>query len=246
MQLRFSESNSNMTTREELDKLLPSLRKLWASKITAPSSVVQEKDRRDKSAKGPIWISRCSVPPPPEEDLQQLIFKVINHLAPEKGSVLHDSPSPVAVSAEWLGARKGVDKAAPEPEMNEAAKFESLSDEVGPNAPVVLFLHGGNMTYVCLMDARDDGIADHGRQNGRSRHISTNAPATCKTWRCALLHAGISPLPETHLSFRASRQPGSVPLSHSTPSWRSSPGYRCLQHPGSGRELWLCPHVRIN
>jgi hypothetical protein len=135
-----------MTTREELDKLLPSLRKLWASKITAPPSAVQEKDRRDKPAKGPIWISRCSVPPPPEADLQEMVFKAIDHLAPEKNTILHHSPSPVAVPAEWLGTRKGVDKTTPEPEISETAKLHSLSEEVGPNAPVVLFLHGGNMT----------------------------------------------------------------------------------------------------
>jgi hypothetical protein len=135
-----------MTTRAELDKLLPSLRKLWASKITAQPSVIQEKDRRHKPAKGSIWVSRCSVPPPPEADLQDLVFKAIDHLVPEKDSILHDSPSPVTISAEWLGTRKGVDKATPEPEINETAKFHSLSEEVGPNAPVVLFLHGGNMT----------------------------------------------------------------------------------------------------
>jgi hypothetical protein len=135
-----------MTTRDELNKLLPSLRKIWAAKITAPPSVVQEKDRRDKPAKGPIWISRCTIPPPPEADIQSLIFKAIDHLAPEKSSTLHDEPTNVAIFAEWLGARKDVDKLTPEPEISETAKFQALNKNVEPNTPLLLFFHGGNMT----------------------------------------------------------------------------------------------------
>lgn len=94
---------------------------------------------RDPGIRGPIWVSKVTLPQP-EDDIQDAVFKAIEAL--NVGGETFDIPGVGPVEAEWTGYRKGVDKKAPQPEISEEEKYKELRKEASADS-VILYFHGG-------------------------------------------------------------------------------------------------------
>ncbi|KAL5339173.1 Alpha/Beta hydrolase protein [Aspergillus crustosus] len=104
-----------------------------------PVGKQQKGTLRDPGIKGPLWVSKITIPQP-EIDVQDAVIKAFEEL--KSGGETYTIPGVVPVEAEWTGYRSGVDKNAPELDISEDEKFEHLKKE-NDSDMVVLYLHGG-------------------------------------------------------------------------------------------------------
>ncbi len=119
------------------------------SMLDGPQTTITKQQRRlnrdDAPVKGRMWISRYTMPPPPEDDARQALIRAIEDL--KEGSESFTPPSMDPVSAEWTGYRANVAKDAPEPSISESEKFAGLMKEVTSDV-TILYFHGG-AHYLC-------------------------------------------------------------------------------------------------
>ncbi|KAL4868888.1 hypothetical protein BDV12DRAFT_208949 [Aspergillus spectabilis] len=104
-----------------------------------PVGKQQKGTLRDPGIKGPLWVSKVTIPQP-EIDVQDAVIKAIEEL--KDGGETYDIPGVTPVEAEWTGYRSGVDKNAPELDISEEEKYEYLKKE-NDSDMVVLYFHGG-------------------------------------------------------------------------------------------------------
>ncbi|OOF99833.1 hypothetical protein ASPCADRAFT_126728 [Aspergillus carbonarius ITEM 5010] len=107
--------------------------------FTSPVGKQQKDSLRDPGIKGPMWVSKVTLPRP-EDDVQDAVIKAIEDL--KVGGETYNIPGVVPVEAEWTGYRNGVGKNAPQPDLSEEAKYEELRKESKADM-VILYLHGG-------------------------------------------------------------------------------------------------------
>ena len=100
----------------------------------------QESSALDPQAKGPIWVSRVTLPPPQEDDVRQALFKTIDILS--TNSEIYTKPTSAPVKGEWVGHRRNVDGQAPEPALSEREKYTGLMSDVSSTV-TILYVHGG-------------------------------------------------------------------------------------------------------
>ncbi|KAI5295970.1 hypothetical protein KEM52_006247 [Ascosphaera acerosa] len=91
-----------------------------------------------------MWISKVTVPKPPEDDVRVHLLNVVDALGSAQGGVpsTYISPDLVPVEAEWVGHRAGVDPKEPLPDVSDAELYRRLMSEVKEDV-TVLYLHGG-------------------------------------------------------------------------------------------------------
>ncbi|PWY92395.1 hypothetical protein BO70DRAFT_376080 [Aspergillus heteromorphus CBS 117.55] len=105
----------------------------------------QQKDSiRDPGIKGPMWVSKVTLPQP-ENDVQDAVIKAIEDL--KVGDETYSIPGVAPVEAEWTGHRSGVEKNTPQPDISEEAKYEELCRE-STDETVILYFHGG-IYFLC-------------------------------------------------------------------------------------------------
>ncbi|RHZ66891.1 alpha/beta hydrolase [Aspergillus thermomutatus] len=104
-----------------------------------PVSKQQKGSMRDPGIKGPMWVSKVTLPQP-ENDVQDAVIKAIEEL--KSGGETYDIPGVGPVEAEWTGYRKGVGKNAPQPDMSEEEKYRKLRSDADADM-VILYFHGG-------------------------------------------------------------------------------------------------------
>ncbi len=104
-----------------------------------PLSKIQHLSLKDPGVKGPLWISRVTMPAP-EDDVRQALFRAIDGL--KEGAETYTVPELKSVEAEWTGYRANVSANAPEPSITEGEKYLNLMKEVSSSV-TVLYLHGG-------------------------------------------------------------------------------------------------------
>lgn len=107
--------------------------------FSMPVSKQQKGSMRDPGIKGPMWVSKITLPQP-ENDVQDAVFKAIEDL--KQGGETYEIPGVGPVEAEWTGHRRDVDKNAPQPEISEEEKYRELRKEA-PADMVILYFHGG-------------------------------------------------------------------------------------------------------
>jgi hypothetical protein len=105
-----------------------------------PVSKQQEASKRDPGIKGPMWVSKVTLPAP-EDAVKVAVIKAINELK-MSGSETFEIPSVLPVEAEWTGYRSGVNKHAPQPDLSEEEKYRELKKEAKSDM-VILYIHGG-------------------------------------------------------------------------------------------------------
>ncbi|KAL1617055.1 hypothetical protein SLS54_008050 [Diplodia seriata] len=116
-----------------------------------PPTITEQQNTttRIPEVKGPMWVSKVTMPAPPEDDVLQKLLQAINDMK-TTGTEQYTVPPLLPVSGEWHGHRANAAKDAPEPAgLSEADKYARLMQEAGSDA-VVLYFHGG--AYY-LMDA---------------------------------------------------------------------------------------------
>ena len=129
----------------DIHSRLEAVRKALSVRFFSPENWVplskwQESSALDPEAKGPIWVSRVTFPPPKEDDVRQALFQTIDRLS--ANSETYTKPAAVPVEGEWVGHRRNVDAKAPEPSLTEREKYDGLMKDVS-SAFTMLYVHGG-------------------------------------------------------------------------------------------------------
>ena len=124
---------------EEVTKALKV--RFFSPENRVPLSNWQESSTLDPEAKGPIWVSRVTLPPPQEDDVRQAFFQTIDRLS-ANSETTYTKPAAVPVDGEWVGHRRNVDAQAPEPNLTEREKYDGLMRDVS-SAVTMLYVHGG-------------------------------------------------------------------------------------------------------
>jgi hypothetical protein len=104
-----------------------------------PLGKTQRDGIRDPGVKGPMWVSRVTLPQP-EIDVRDAVLRAIEDL--KTGDETYDIPDVAAVEGEWTGYRAGVGKNTAEPDLAEDEKYQKLRAE-SPSDMTVLYFHGG-------------------------------------------------------------------------------------------------------
>jgi acetyl esterase/lipase len=108
-----------------------------------PSTITEQQQStlQDPGIKGGMWVSKVTLPAPPEGALRDALFEAIEALG--TGSEEYLRPYLHPVTAEWTGYRANVPANAPEPCLSEAEKYKCLMDETS-NDVTLLYFHGGS------------------------------------------------------------------------------------------------------
>ncbi|KAJ5650187.1 benzoate 4-monooxygenase cytochrome P450 [Penicillium longicatenatum] len=108
---------------------------------TTAISVQQNATCRDDPVKGPLWVSKFSIPSPTEDTSRDLLLQLVDEA--NEHSVRYDRPSSAPLDFEWVGFRNQVQKDTPEPAIGENEKFLELSKET--KSPLtILYVYGGS------------------------------------------------------------------------------------------------------
>lgn len=140
--LRLSENTGKQDLKTEV--VVAVIKKLTS--VPKPLASVQRYLGRDPGIKGPMWISKVTLPSPHETDVLDVLLQAIKDLG--DGTEQFTTPAIVPVEAEWTGSRRGVSKNAPRPDLPEVKQYENLVNENSAET-TILYFHGG---AYCLMD----------------------------------------------------------------------------------------------
>ncbi|KAL1962067.1 hypothetical protein VTN77DRAFT_595 [Rasamsonia byssochlamydoides] len=108
--------------------------------ISVPVGKQQRVSTREPGIKGPMWVSKVTLPAP-EDAVRDAVIKAIDELK-TSGAETFEIPAVRPVEAEWTGYRSGVDKKAPLPDLSEEEKYRELRREAKSDM-VILYIHGG-------------------------------------------------------------------------------------------------------
>ncbi|PGH27416.1 hypothetical protein AJ80_00894 [Polytolypa hystricis UAMH7299] len=107
---------------------------------SSPPGKAQRGSMKDPGIKGRMWVSKITMPKPPENDALDSLRRAIDSL--KEGDESYDVPEIGDVEAEWTGYRAGVRSDASQPDVDEAVKYERLMEEVTEDL-TILYFHGG-------------------------------------------------------------------------------------------------------
>lgn len=107
----------------------------------APIGKQQKGSMRDPGIRGPLWVSKVTLPQP-EDAVQDAVLKAFEELKLDGAGQTCDIPGVGPVEAEWTGYRSGASKTASLPDISEEEKYRELRKEASSNS-VVLYFHGG-------------------------------------------------------------------------------------------------------
>ncbi|KAJ5888018.1 hypothetical protein N7495_008059 [Penicillium taxi] len=133
--IRMSPGTGKQSLRTEL--LVTIIRSFLT--FSSPVIKTQQDSMRDPGIKGPMWVSKVTMPHP-EFDVRDAVLQAIEDL--KTGDVTFDIPAIADVEAEWTGYRSGVDKNAPLPDISEEQKYHEMRKEVSSDM-TILYFHGG-------------------------------------------------------------------------------------------------------
>ena len=166
-------------------------------------SEAQESSEVDPEAKGPIWVSRVTLPPPQEDHVRQALFQTIDRLS--ANSETYTKPAAVPVEGEWVGHRRNVDAQAPEPNLTEREKYDGLMRDVS-SAVTILYVHGGGFLYALLFYASSHpSILQHTKTSHQLRLPCSVSPPNLQIHNAhsrSLLFPQRPSLPSTRLPIR--------------------------------------------
>jgi hypothetical protein len=123
-----------------------SYRKAWKNAPWVPISKIQAQSFRERPLKGPIVVSKVTIPRPKEtegEFLRSRLWDLFK--SKSEGTEKLDPPAPCSTyHGEWIGVRKGIqDPRAPQqPNLTEQEKF-NLIENHRQNDLILFYLSGG-------------------------------------------------------------------------------------------------------
>lgn len=128
-------------SREDLDGFITMARETMSVAFRMPITKIQRQSTVDRGVRGPLWVSRATLPAPPEDSIRSLLLSAIKVLG--NGQEQYQMPEIAPVPVQWVGVRSGVAKDAPEPVgMTEHAKYEALVEEAS-NDTTLMYMYGG-------------------------------------------------------------------------------------------------------
>ncbi|KAJ6083172.1 hypothetical protein N7467_007307 [Penicillium canescens] len=107
--------------------------------FSTPVGKLQKDSMRDPGIKGPMWVSKVTLPQP-EVDVRDAVLRAIEDL--KTGDETYYVPNAAAVEAEWTGYRGKVGKRTAQPDISEEEKYHKLREE-SPSDMTILYFHGG-------------------------------------------------------------------------------------------------------
>ena len=116
------------------------IRAMLDSPTPTPISKQQQFSIKDSGIKGNMWISKVTLPKPPEDDVRDILIKAIEDMK-ERGEEYTVSDI-TPVEAEWTGYRSGVSSNRPRPDLSETQHYEKLMSEAS-SPTTILYFHGG-------------------------------------------------------------------------------------------------------
>jgi len=117
------------------------LREILGDSHRSTMTQQQRRSLRDPGVKGNLWVSRVTLPSPPEDALRDVLVQAIRALG--TGDEEYSLPALETVTAEWTGYRSNVPANEPEPSIPEAEKYQHLLEETTSKATIIYF-HGGS------------------------------------------------------------------------------------------------------
>ena len=116
------------------------IRAIMSNPKPQPIGKQQRMSLRDPGIKGPLWVSKVTLPVPEEEDVRMALVDAIEAL--KEGGETYTVPHIVPVEAEWTGYRAGMDKHRHRIDLSEEQHYDRLMKEVTSNV-TILYFHGG-------------------------------------------------------------------------------------------------------
>ena len=110
--------------------------------IESGTSISEHQNRtlNEIPVKGPAWVSKFTIPPSPQDDIEDLLFRAIDKGNAGKATYIRPQCEPL--DAQWTGHRAGVGKDAQEPSISEKVKYCALINDAKSHA-VILYVYGG-------------------------------------------------------------------------------------------------------
>ena len=142
--LWLSPTSTKWDLRTELTVKI--LRELLHPQVSVPISRQQALTLRDPGIKGRMWISKATIPPPPEDDILKALVTAIEELK-DGGKRKFTIPPIRPLEAEWTGDRANVDSHRPRLDLSEIQHYQRLMAEVASDV-TILYFHGGAY-YLC-------------------------------------------------------------------------------------------------
>lgn len=132
-----------MSTIEEQKKLVKARCDGWKLIPDVPLAKKQLAYPLDAPVQGPYWVSRTTLPQPPEDDIRGKIYEAFDLLKTHPDQrIVPPAEVPLRdVHFEWMGSRSGVDNRASEPSISERDKYQALVKET--KGTTILHIHGG-------------------------------------------------------------------------------------------------------
>jgi len=128
-------------SKEDIDNVVGFIRDIVRQAAeTTTISEQQKKSLKTPRIKGPIWVSKFKLQPPPEDSIRTLLLEVIDKF--NYHNIVYARPKSSSIDLEWIGFRKGVEAETPEPQISEVEKYQGLMND-NSNPGVVMFLYGG-------------------------------------------------------------------------------------------------------
>jgi hypothetical protein len=108
---------------------------------TTAISVQQKASCRNDPIKGPLWVSKFTLPIPTDDTSRGLLLQLVDEA--NEHQVRYDRPASVSLDFEWVAYRRNVQKDTPEPAIGEKEKYDRVMAET--TSPLtILYLYGGS------------------------------------------------------------------------------------------------------
>ena len=130
-----------MSLTNQHKEALAKARAIWQDRSMRPIAPQQAACHQDSGAGGPVWVSRVSLPAPPEDDVRHAVFDAIKALQGGE-AIEHLHPEAATVHAQWTAYRPGASVKEPEPQISERAKYEALMGTERQDL-TIFYIHGG-------------------------------------------------------------------------------------------------------
>ncbi len=106
-------------------------------------SQMQDLSTRDVPEKGPLWVSKSTIPVFSDHDLREIVLQAIDDFG--DGSVRSCMSSTDSLTLEWNGYRR-LSNASTNP-VSEQEKYECLMRDTSSEM-TILYAHGGGYVFV--------------------------------------------------------------------------------------------------
>lgn len=148
--LRISQNSSKQTLTTEVAVVI--IRSIMGG--GRPIKLLQRITTKDHGVKGPVWISKVTIPPRVDEtDALDAVHKVIKELG--DGTETYTSPDQATVEAEWTGYRHGVSSSEPALNLSDGEQYKNMMAEVSSDL-TILYFHGGAYFLMDPATVRDN------------------------------------------------------------------------------------------